>query len=144
MNPEEAVSLVELNLRAIGEGVSEGLTEGLTVDAPRRLPDGETFVCTICLSHDLAHIAEYAHFSYLEIADNKPGVIVEMLRAKGMQAGLAMREMQARAGARSLLWSRSVYVDPDAGWWSRHRTRLRGLWTRLRWAWRGFIPIGDQ
>ncbi len=143
MNPEEAVSLVGLNLRAIGEGVTEGLAEGLTVDAPRRLPDEETFVCTICLSHELAHIVEYAHFSYLEIEDNKPGVIVEMLRAKGMQAGLAMREMQAHAGARSLLWSRSCYAYPDADWWWRWRKRLRGLWTRLRWAWQGYIPIGE-
>ncbi len=144
MTHEEAVSLVALNLLAIREGIIEGLSEGLTVKEPMRLPNGETFVVMVSLSHDLAHIASHVDFSFMELEGNKPGVIVEMLRAKGMQSGLEIREVQARAGARALLWSRSVYFDPDAGWWSRRRKRLRGLWTRLRWAWQGHIPINGR
>ena len=144
MNGEEASSLVALNLVAIREGIIEELAKGLDIKPPmgRYGSDKDTFVVAVRLSHELSHIADYIHFSALEVSANKAPILA-LLKAKGGQVGFSIREVQARSGARALLWSRTCYVDPDLGWWSGWRQELRGRWTRLRWAWSGFIPVKE-
>ncbi len=150
MNGEEASSLVALNLVVIREGIIEELAKGLTIKPPmgRHGSDKDTFVVVVNLSHRLSHITDYVHFSAIEVAANTVegryvGPILDLLKAKGREVGFSIREMQARSGARALMWSRTCYVDPDLGWWSGWRQELRGRWTRLRWAWSGFIPIKE-
>ena len=139
MNNAEAKSLIELNLLSIRDGVTKELCRDLEITGPFEHLDFNTFVVHVSLNSYHGAIVDSVVIAPQEIRSNlKPA---DLLEAKGCAVGVSMAEVIGRSGARVLRWDRTRYVSPQAGLIERWRTRLRGRWQRLQWAWKGHIPI---
>jgi len=142
VDDQAAKDLVAVHMPAFRTAVLDALTKNLTVKGPFRphvQPD--SIVVDASIIDHRGGVSTMAHFSVAEVLGLTEGVLPKLVEMRGKQAGEDIFYMLMNGVARSLAWQRACFVAPDETWWQRHRRRAWGRWKRLKWAWRGHIPI---
>ena len=142
VDEQAALDLVAVHMPSFREAVIAELTKNLSVKGPFR-PHGQTgaIIVDAGIADHRGGITTFAQFSAAEVLGLAQGVLPKLVELRGKQAGEDIFYMLMNGAARSLAWQRACFVAPDETWWQRHRRRAWGRWKRLKWAWRGHIPI---